>query len=116
MTILGIVYLVLFAGMKGIEYERNDMQREMIVQIKTSVTKYRASEDLIKLYSANVIPLYEQAARVQLSAYQSNQASISNVVDTYRMLLMQKMNYYMAQADSQMSLAEIEMMVGESIK
>jgi hypothetical protein len=32
------------------------------------------------------------------------------------MLLMQKMNYYMAQADYQMALAEIEMMVGTILK
>jgi hypothetical protein len=32
------------------------------------------------------------------------------------MLLMQEMNYYMSKADAQMSLAEIEMMVGKKIE
>lgn len=104
----------LAAGIKGIEYEKNDMQREMVSQLKASVVKYKTSEDLLKLYSGNVIPLYEQAAQAQLNAYQNNKTSISSILDTYRMLLMQQMNYFMAQADSQMSLAEIEMMVGSS--
>jgi outer membrane protein TolC len=106
----------LYAGIRGIEYEKNDMQRDMTAQLKASVTKYKTAEDLLKLYSGNVIPLYEQAAQAQLTAYQSNQTNVATIIDTYRMLLMQQMNYYMAQADSQMSLAEIEMMVGGSIK
>jgi hypothetical protein len=32
------------------------------------------------------------------------------------MLLMQNMNYYMSKADVQMSLAEVEMMVGANLK
>ena len=38
------------------------------------------------------------------------------VIDSYRMLLMQKMNYFMSKADIQMSLAEVEMMVGTNLK
>ncbi|HEX2962708.1 MAG TPA: TolC family protein [Ignavibacteriales bacterium] len=106
----------LYAGIKAVEYEKSDMQRDMTAQLKASVTKYKTAEDLLKLYSGNVIPLYEQAAQAQLTAYQSNQTNVATIIDTYRMLLMQQMNYYMAQADSQMSLAEIEMMVGGSIK
>ncbi|MCU7494415.1 MAG: TolC family protein [Ignavibacteria bacterium] len=106
----------LYAGIKGIEYEKSDMQRDMTAQLKASVTKYKTAEDLLKLYSGNVIPLYEQAAQAQLTAYQSNQTSVATIIDTYRMLLMQQMNYYMAQADLQMSLAEIEMMVGGPVK
>lgn len=106
----------LTTGIRAVEYEKNDMQREMSAQLKKSLTKFRASEDLLELYSGSVIPLYEQAAQAQLTAYQSNQTTISTIVDTYRMLLMQLMNYYMAQADARMSLAEIEMMVGGSIK
>ncbi|MGE5401192.1 MAG: TolC family protein [Ignavibacteriales bacterium] len=106
----------LYAGIKGIEYEKTDMQRDMTAQLKASVTRYRTAEDLLKLYSGNVIPLYEQAAQAQLTAYQGNQTTVTAILDTYRMLLMQEMNYFMAQADSQMSLAEIEMMVGGSIR
>ncbi|MGE5353574.1 MAG: TolC family protein, partial [Acidobacteriota bacterium] len=47
----------LYAGIKGIEYEKSDMQRDMTAQLKASVTKYKTAEDLLKLYSGNVIPL-----------------------------------------------------------
>ena len=97
----------------SIESERNDMQREMNSQLKSSYVKMQTSNDLIKLYSENVIPLYEKARTSQVSQYQSNQTNINTVIDTGRMLLMQTMNYYMAQVDYLMAIAEIEMMTGE---
>jgi outer membrane protein TolC len=106
----------LYAGIKSIEYEKSDMQREMISELKSMLVKFQTANDLLKLYSEKVIPIYNQAAESQLIAYQNNKATITTVIDSYRMLLMQEMNYYMSQADAQMSLAEIEMMVGKKLE
>ncbi|MCX6173879.1 MAG: TolC family protein [Ignavibacteriales bacterium] len=106
----------LFAGINSIEYEKSDMQREMTSQLKTALVKYNTAVDLTKLYNEKVIPLYSKAAESQVSAYQNNRTGVTTVIDSYRMLLMQQMNYYMSQADIQMSLAEIEMMVGTTLK
>lgn len=106
----------LFAGISSIEYEKNDMQREMTSQLKAALVKYNTAVDLTKLYNDKVIPLYSKAAESQVSAYQNNRTGVTTVIDSYRMLLMQQMNYYMSKADTQMSLAEIEMMVGTTFK
>lgn len=106
----------LYAGIKGIEYEQTDMKRDMVSGLKSSLVKLRTSEELRRLYSEDVIPLYRQASESQISAYQNNRSSISSVLDSYRMLLMQQMNFYMAQADHQMAIAEIEMMIGRELK
>ena len=106
----------ILSGIKGIEYEKDDMNREMISGLKNALVKYKTSFDLIKLNSTYVIPLYKQAVEAQISAYQNNRTNINSVIDASRMLLMQEMNYYMAQADHQMSLAEIEMMIGTELK
>ena len=106
----------LYAGISSIEYEKSDMQREMTSQLKTAIVKYNTAVDLTKLYNEKVIPLYSKAAESQVSAYQNNRTGVTTVIDSYRMLLMQQMNYYMSQADIQMSLAEIEMMVGTTLK
>lgn len=106
----------LSAGINSIEYEKSDMQREMTSQLKAVLVKYNTAVDLAKLYNNKVIPLYSKAAESQVSAYQNNRTSVTTVIDSYRMLLMQWMNYYMSQADTQMSLAEIEMMVGTTLK
>ena len=106
----------LYAGISSIEYEKNDMQREMTSRLKTVLVKYNTAVDLTKLYNEKVIPLYSKAAESQASAYQNSKTSVITVIDSYRMLLMQQMNYYMSQADTQMFLAEIEMMVGTTLK
>ena len=106
----------LYAGIKSIDYEKNDMQREMISELKSMLVKFQTANDLLKLYSEKVIPIYNQTAESQLIAYQNNKATITTVIDSYRMLLMQEMNYYMSKADAQMSLAEIEMMVGKKME
>ena len=106
----------LYAGINSIEYEKTDMQREMTSQLKAALVKYNTAVDLTKLYNDKVIPLYSKAAESQVSAYQNNRTGVTTVIDSYRMLLMQQMNYYMAKADTQMSLAEIEMMVGKTLQ
>lgn len=102
----------LYAGIKGIEFEKYDMQRDMLAQLRSAYNRYKTSADQSNLYSTEVIPLYEQAARAQLSAWQNNSTPVTVVIESYRMLLMQQMNYYMAESDVRMALAEIEMMTG----
>ena len=106
----------LTVGISSIELEKNDMQREMTAQLKAVLVKYKTSKELTDLYNKKVIPLYTSATESQTSAYQNGKTGITTIVDSYRMLLMQKMSYYMAKADIQMSLAEIEMMVGANLK
>jgi len=102
----------LYAGIKSIKNEKTDMEREMLAELKAMVVKYQTAKDLTALYSDSVIPLYKKAADSQTSEYQNNRANVSAVMDAYRMLLMQQMNYYMAAADEHMAAAEIEMLIG----
>ncbi len=106
----------LYAGISSIEYEQEDMRREMISKLNEAIVKYKTAIDLVKLYKGKVIPMYEKAIEAQTSSFQNNRTGVTTMIDLYRMLLMQQMNYFMSQADSQMSLAEIEMMVGTSLK
>jgi outer membrane protein TolC len=105
----------LLASIKGIENERSDMEREIISELKSALVKLKTSDELMNLYSKNVIPSYELAVEAQTSAYQNYQTTINSVIDSYRMLLMQEMNYYMAIADYQMAWAEIEKMIGKEM-
>ena len=88
----------------------------MISKLNEAIVKYKTAVDLVKLYKEKVIPMYGKAIEAQTSSFQNNRTGVTTVIDSYRMLLMQQMNYFMSQADSQMSLAEIEMMVGTSLK
>lgn len=105
----------LYSGIRGIEYEKNDMKRDMISGLKRALVQLKTSEELRRVYSTEIIPMYQQSTESQVAAYQNNRANINSVLDSYRMLLMQQMNYYMAQADYQMAIAEIEMMLGKEL-
>jgi len=105
----------LSADIKSIEQEKYDMQREMIAKLKEALVKYKTANQLTELYDKKVVPLYINATESQIAAYQNGKTGITTLIDSYRMLLMQKMNYYMSKADVQMSLAEIEMMVGRKM-
>ena len=100
------------AGINGLAYERTNMQREMGVKLREAIVKYSTATDLLKLYDGKIISLTRQTTESRISEYQNNKSNITAVIDSYRMMLMVQMNYYMAMADSRMSLAEIEMMVG----
>jgi cobalt-zinc-cadmium efflux system outer membrane protein len=106
----------LAAGINSIEQEKNDMQREMTAKLKEALVKYNTAKELEELYDKKVIPLYTNSTESQTAAYQNGRTNITTIIDSYRMLLMQKMNYYMSKADVQMSLAEVEMMVGANLK
>ena len=70
---------------------------------------------MVSLYKEKVIPLARQSAEAQISAYQNKLTGINAVIESYKMLLMNQMNLFMAEADYQMYLAEIEMMIGKQI-
>ncbi|MBM4172382.1 MAG: TolC family protein [Ignavibacteria bacterium] len=106
----------LYAGINSIEFEKSNMTREMTLKLKEAIVKYNTAIELTKLYNVKVIPSYSSAAESQVTSYLNNRSGITTVIDSYRMLLMQEMNYYMAKADTQMSLAEIEMMVGKRME
>lgn len=96
----------------SIEQEKDDMQREMASLLKKAFVKYQTAKELTNLYDKKVIPLYQKSAESQTTSYQNGSTNISTVLDSYRMLLMQQMSYYMSKTDAQMSLAEVEMIVG----
>jgi outer membrane protein TolC len=104
----------LSAGINSVEQEKYDMLREMTAQLKEALVKYNTAKELTELYNEKVIPLYTNSMESQTAAYQNGKTGITTVIDSHRMLLMQNMNYYMSKAEVQMSLAEIEMMIGAS--
>jgi len=103
----------LASGIKSIEYQKEDMKREMLARIRESYNKIKTAAELIALYKNDVLPDFRNAVQAQLTAYQNNQTGITTLIDSQRMLLMQEMNLLMAKADYNMAEAEIEMMTGE---
>jgi outer membrane protein TolC len=102
----------LMSATRRLELEQKDMLSEMSAQIKNALHKSRSLNQNATVYREQVIPLLEASERASLLAYQSGSAGISKVLETRKMLLMEKMNYVMILADERMSAIEAEMMLG----
>ena len=100
----------------SIDAERNDMQREMIASLRSALNKYATDDSLLHQYQNEIIPLTRQSAEAQTVAYQTGQVPITTVLDSRRMELMKQDDYLMVLMDRQMTLVEIEMMVGAPLQ
>ncbi len=101
------------AKIKAIEAEKLDMEREMIQKVNELFLRLRNTQELITLYTDKVLPLEKNYSELQKTSFLNNNAKLSSVIDSYKMLLMNEMNLFMAQADYLMAVAELEMMVGK---
>ncbi|MBA4317659.1 MAG: hypothetical protein C0412_04595 [Flavobacterium sp.] len=101
------------AKIKAIEAEKLDMERDMIQKVNELFLKLKNTQELIALYNDKVLPLEKKYSELQKTSFLNNNAKLGSVIDSYKMLLMNEMNLYMAKADYQMAIAELEMMVGK---
>lgn len=105
----------ILAKIEGIRAEKTSMERDMKAKLSEEISRLNTSHELIKLYSEKLIPNLNDIKQLQINAYQNNKTNINSVIDSFKMLLMQQMNYEMAKADYMMALAGIEMMISEKI-
>jgi outer membrane protein TolC len=105
----------LLSGIEGVRLAKEDMSRDMKSKVKEALIKFQSALESERMYTGTVLPLSEQAAASQRSAFSNGSANITTVLDANRMLLMNEMNLFMAQADARMALADIEMMTGNAL-
>ncbi len=88
-------------------------ERNMLL---SKVREYFAKSNSLKsqwdLYQQNIIPLAEQSLRVTLTNYQTGQTDFLMLLDTYRMLTMEKMEQIMTRMKFEQTLAELENQIG----
>jgi outer membrane protein TolC len=105
----------LLANITGIRSEKENMQREMIAELKAELYELSNSRKEIWLYTNEVIPLYKKTLEAQLSEFQNNRLTINSLIETVEMLLMKEEALSEAQAEHQRVLAEIEKLIGNNI-
>lgn len=99
----------------SIGVEREGMLRDMLASLRTAYVKYETNDSLAQQYVAEILPLSRGAAEAQTIAYLNGQVPITTVLDARRMELMKHEDYAMVLMERQMSLVEIEMMVGSPL-
>ncbi len=81
-------------------------------EIRQAMLNLETNIDIIRLYRDDVLPQAEQTAESALGAFQAGKTEYLMVLDSYRMLEMFRMEYYMAIAEFHIAKAELERQAG----
>lgn len=92
------------------------MKNKALTETKDLFTKIEIAKNRILLYKNTQLPLLEGSIQSSLSAYKGGKGDIMILLDSQRMLIEAKMNYYQALVDYNMNLADLERAVGVDLK
>lgn len=92
--------------------ERENMERMFLGQIEEQLQRLRTAQQTIETLEQTIIPLYEQTLDAQVSALQTNQTTITALLDTERMLLMKSDERIMAREQLHVAIAQLEALMG----
>ncbi len=97
--------------------EQLDAMKNMVAgDVQSALIKIESNKNLIDLYKNTVIPQAEQTLQSTLAAYQTGSTEFLMFIDAYKMVLMSKLDYYMAQMNYMQSQALLEQAVGLNIE
>ena len=92
--------------------EYKTMENMTLFEVKESYSKVGARKKLVEQFETSFIPQAEQALKASLIGYEANQIDFLNLLDSQRMLLDIKIDYYDTLVELEMAKAELEKAVG----
>ncbi len=90
----------------------SDMELMIQFEVIDRWTKAKAHWEQAERYRLSILPNAQQALESLLSAYQTGKADFLSLIDSFRMLQMYKMEYYMEVADYLMHRYDLEKAIG----
>lgn len=103
------------AELKMAEADYKNMENMVLFEIKDAYTKVVTNKRLKELYETSFIPQAEQSLKSALTGYESGTIDFLSLLDSQRMLLDIKMQYYEILVNLEISIAELERVVGVDI-
>lgn len=102
------------ANLEEAEAAYKAMQNRAFAEVKDLAAKIEIAKNKIKLYKTDLIPILENSFEVSLASFGSGRSDFMALIDTQRMLVETKMDYYKALVEYNMALADLERAVGLS--
>lgn len=90
----------------------NDERNMLLSKVKDYYTKAVSLKHQYDLYRESILPQSEQALNVTLTNYQTGRTDFLMLIDSYRMLIMFKMEYLMKRMEFEQTLADLEKEIG----
>jgi outer membrane protein TolC len=92
--------------------EYKQMENITLFEVKDAYVKLDSARRLVELYKTTFIPQAEQMLKASRIAYEADKIDFLNLLDSQRMLLDFKLDYYRMLADYEIALADLEKAVG----
>ncbi len=102
-------------NVKKAEEEYNNMKNMTLFEVQDALVKVQTNQNIVLLYRNTTIPQAEQTLQSTIAAYQTGKTEFLMLIDAYRMLLMTRLDYYMAVMSYMASQAQLEQAVGLGI-
>jgi len=99
-------------NVKKAEEEYNNMRNMTLFEVQDALVKVQTNQNIVLLYKNTTIPQAEQTLQSTIAAYQTGKTEFLMLIDAYRMLLMSRLDYYMAVMNYMASQAQLEQAVG----
>src|ERR1035437_381099 len=93
----------------------SSMKNMVSGDVQNALIKIESSKNTMDLYKNSVIPQAEQTLQSTLAAYQTGKTEFLMFIDAYKMVLMSKLDYYMAEMNYMQSQAMLEQAVGLNV-
>lgn len=102
-------------NVKKAEEDYNNMKNMTLFEVQDALVKVQTNKNVVELYKNTTIPQAEQTLQSTIAAYQTGKTEFLMLIDAYRMLLMVRLDYYMAVMNFMASQAQLEQAVGLDI-
>lgn len=104
------------ANLEEAEAAYKAMQNKAFSEVKDLATKIEMAKNKIRLYKTSLIPILESSIEASLASFRSGSGDFMMLLDSQRMLIETRMNYYKVLVEYNMNLADLERTVGINLK
>lgn len=99
-------------NVKRAEEEYASMKNMVLFDVQQALVNVQTNRNLVELYKNTVIPQAQQTLQSTTASYQTGKTEFLMLIDAYRMVLMSRLDYYMAVMNYMSSQAQLEQAVG----
>ena len=93
----------------------NTMENMALFEVKYAHAKVKSYKKLVETFETSFIPQAEQALKASLTGYGAGQVDFLNLLDSQRMLLEIKLDYYETIFELETAKADLEQAVGTDL-
>lgn len=102
--------------LRMLEAEYKMTENMVLFDVKEAHSRVEALKELVTLYKTSFLPQAEQTLKASLIGYEANQVDFLNLLDSQRMLLEFKLDYYKNVVEFEIALADLQRSVGIELR